>query len=531
MKKLFINGNILSLDAVDTIYQAIGIDGDRIVFLGTIAEVQGLLSDYEAVHDLDGMTVLPGFNDSHMHLLNYGYALSKFDLTEFSSIEVMIPEAQAWMERQGITGGRWLLGRGWNQDRLIEHRFPTKADLDQISMSVPIVLTRVCGHISVCNTKALEYIDLEAASSDSNVDLERGLFFEEGLNMLYNAIPSPSLMEIQEMILETGKLLIEQGITSVQSDDLRAMPDQDADKVLAAYEALSHEKRLPVRVYQQCLFFKPEAFEAFVQKGYHSGQGDAFFKIGPLKLLIDGSLGGRTALLQADYDDAPGERGVASFTQEAVNDMSQCAVRNGFQIAAHAIGDGAMVMAMEGIESALAYAGKDGRHGIVHAQITSKAILERMRKLNLIAYVQPIFLDYDLHIVYDRVGTRADESYAFGTMKRLGIPVAFGTDAPVVSFNPFENLYSAISRKDLNGMPAESYLPGEAFSVLDALKAYTQVGAYCSFEEDLKGTLEIGKLADFIALKQDPLTATAEAIKTMQVEMTVLGGEVVYERE
>lgn len=526
--KLFVNGTIITLDSDNKHYEAIGVRDNIITFLGSNTEAIAISNSYDDIISLNGMTVIPGFNDSHMHLLNYGYTLKKMDLTKIVSIQELIDQSKKHILNHSISNDQWLLGRGWNQDRLFENRFPTRDDLDQISTDIPIVFTRVCGHISVCNSVVIDMLKDFELSNQSSINIQDGHFMEEGLNLLYALIPTPSKRDIKEMIVHTGNRLIEYGITSVQTDDLCTLPDQNYESVLSAYNELHADNQLPLRIYQQCLFFEQSKFESFVEKGYHTGLGDQFFKIGPLKLLLDGSLGGRTALLRSDYSDAPGTSGIACFTQSELNNFVEYAVNNHFQIAAHAIGDQAMIMILDAYD--LTHLTKDSRHGIVHAQITADDIIGRMADSKVIAYVQPIFLDYDLHIVYDRVGERANKSYAFKSMKSQGVPVAFGTDSPVVDFNPFENLYAAITRKDLQGNPQNGYLPEERFSILEALKAYTKVGAYCSFEEQIKGTLEIGKLADFIVLKKNPLECAPEEIKEMIVEMTVLNGQVVYSR-
>ncbi|MCT4620072.1 MAG: amidohydrolase [Marinisporobacter sp.] len=532
MKTLLINGKIASLDSQNTFYEAIGINGNKIDFLGSNKAAKKITTTYDEVISLDGKLLLPGFNDSHMHLLNYGYTLKKMDLTKFASIENMIEKAKDFIKSHSIAGEKWLLGRGWNQDKLMENRFPKRADLDTISKDIPILFTRTCGHISVCNTAALNIIDIEHLDeNDPNIHIEDGIFQEDALNILYNAVPSPSLEDIKEMILTTCDHLLESGITSVQTDDLCTMPDQDYKKVLTAYEELNQEKKLPVRIYQQCLFFDKPSFKEFVESEYKTGMGDTFFKIGPLKLLLDGSLGARTALLREDYSDCPKNKGIASFKQEELNDLFDYSQKHGFQVAAHAIGDKAMDMFIDAIKKSSSYnENKDNRHGIVHAQITNSDILHSMKDLNLIAYVQPIFLDYDLHIVRDRVGNRADESYAFKTMYDLGIKVSGGSDAPVVDFNPFENIYSAVVRKDLNLMPSEAYLPKEKLSVTEALKAFTINGAYSSFEEKIKGSLEVGKLADLVVLSEDIFNINENKIKDIYAAITIVDGKIVYKK-
>ncbi|NWH06176.1 amidohydrolase family protein [Desulfobacter latus] len=204
----------------------------------------------------------------------------------------MVAAAQNFLAKRSGPKEEWLLGQGWNQDKLVEKRYPLKADLYAISMETPILFTRVCRHISVCNTTALERVDLSKAGHlKKYIDMESGLFQEDALNLLYNTVPSSDIPAIKSMLVDAATDLVAAGVTSVQSDDLCCMPDQDYKKVLQAYQELHREQALPVRVYQQCLFFEAQTFKSFVEDGYRTGQGDDFFKIGPLKLLLDGSLG------------------------------------------------------------------------------------------------------------------------------------------------------------------------------------------------------------------------------------------------
>ena len=533
MKTLFKNGKIASLDSNNSTYDSICIQDGKIIFLGSENQILNEANFYDTVIDLEGRLVIPGLIDSHMHLLNTGYTLTKYNLNKCTSIEQLITEGQAFIKEHNLSHGKWLLGRGWNQDKLSEHRYPTREDLDKISTEIPILITRTCGHIAICNSIAIEIIGQEKINSDDqNIDLERGLFQEDSLNILYNAVPSPSTEDIMDMIYKASELLVKCGITSVQTDDLRSMPDQDYKRVIQAFKALQKENRLPVRIYQQCLFFDTPSLMSFLNDGYKMGQGDNFFKIGPVKLLLDGGIGARTALLRDAYHDDPENFGVSSFTQSELDNLVYISEKNGFQIAAHAIGDKSMDMFIDALKKSSYHTESNVlRHGIVHAQITTPDLIRTIADNNLLAYVQPIFIDSDMHIIHDRIGPRAEYAYAFGSLHKAGIITSFGTDSPVESFNPFPNIYAAVTRRDLSRTLDAPYLPEECYSVLDALKAYTTGSAYSSFEENIKGSLEIGKLADFIILSDDIFNIDPMDIKDIEVEMTVINGEIRYRKE
>lgn len=529
MNTLFLNGKIAALDEKNNFYEALGIKNNIIEFLGTTEEGNAEKASYDQIIDLNGKVVLPGFNDSHLHLLNYGYTLEKMDLTKVNSIEEMIAAGIEFIAERQATSLNCLLGRGWNQDKLNENRFPTREDLDKISTEIPVIFTRICGHIAVCNSVALDHIYHGILEDNKNIDLSKGIFMEDALSIIYGIIPPPSVESMKSMILRTCDELLSYGITSVQTDDFDAMPDKSFENVIKAYKELLSEGNLKVRIYEQCLFENLDVFKEFIHNGYKTGMGDDFFKIGPLKLLLDGALGGRTALLREAYSDDAGNCGIGLYSQEALNKYIKTAHDNGFQTAAHCIGDKAMDLYLNALDN-LNTPLKAGRHGIVHCQITNGEIIERMNNMDVMAYIQPIFLDYDMHIVEDRVGSRYKETYAFKTMDDKGIKLSIGCDAPVVHFNPFENLYSAVCRKDLNNFPEGGFMPEEKLSLERALKLFTSGSAYCSFDEDKKGTLEIGKLADLVVLDKDIFKIPEDEIRYVQAEMTMVDGKIVYTR-
>lgn len=530
MSILFFNGKISTLDDNNNFYEAIGITGNSIDFLGSKEGAFEVRDEYDKVIDLEGNTLIPSFNDSHMHLLNYGYTQKKLNLSQYKSIKETVHKSIEFIKDKNIQEGKWILGRGWNQDYLEEKRFFTKEDLDSISKDHPMVFTRTCGHIAICNSKALSMINKDLLEND-NIDIEKGAFYESAIEILNGIIDSPDIDDMKSMIKETCKELIENGITSVQSDDFNAMPDGDFRKAITAYKELESEGMLNVRVYEQCLLPRKEHLKEFLGMGYKTGKGSNFFKIGPLKLLIDGSLGGRTALLNEPYSDDSANTGICVYSQKELDDFASYAHDNEMQMAIHAIGDKAMDMVMDSYEKIPNNTKQNKmRHGVVHCQITNEEIIDRFRKNNIVAYIQPIFLDYDLHIVKERVGSRYAQTYAFKTMNDKGIKVCGGSDAPVVHFNPFENIYSAVTRKDLSGYPETAFLPEERLYLVDALKLFTINSAYSSFEEDAKGSLEIGKLADMIVLDRDIFTIDEDEIKDIKVDMTVVDGKIVFKR-
>ncbi|MDF2676645.1 MAG: hypothetical protein K0Q97_950, partial [Bacillota bacterium] len=254
-------------------------------------------------------------------------------------------------------------------------------------------------------------------------------------------------------------------------------------------------------------------------------------KIGPLKILLDGSLGARTAALNQPYSDCPSAEGIVTLTQEELDEIVDLAHKNNMQLAIHAIGDRTMYMAFNSIEKLIKENVKENyRHGIVHCQITDEYLLNKFKELDVIAYIQPIFLDYDWHIVKDRVGEKREKtSYNWKSLINKGVKTANGSDAPVETFNVLKGIYEAVTRKDLYGLPEGGWLPDQKLTVKEAVYGYTMGGAYASFEENIKGSIEKGKLADLVVLSEDIFSINEDMIKNVNVEMTVFNGKIVHE--
>lgn len=533
MDLILTNGKIVTMDSHGTIVEAVGIKDGKITVLGTNEEVLNKKIVHTKIIDLKNKLVLPGFIDSHLHMLNYGYASQLLFLGDCKSIDGLLEACKNYALDKKIQEGKWLLGRGWNQDYFTDKRFPTRDDLDKISSKNPICLTRACGHIAVANSLAIKIIKEQTNTNikDENIDWDLGIFKEDALDILYNTIDVPSIEEVKNMLVKAAKDFIKSGITSVQTDDFNAMPDNDYKKVLKAYEELIEEDKLPIRVYQQCLLPNKELLNEFLSSGYRTGKGDDKFKIGPLKLLIDGSLGARTALLCDGYYDEPSTCGISVYSEEELDDIVLLANKNEMQIAIHAIGDKAMYMALDAIKNAnKKHPRVDSRHGIIHCQITNEEILNRFSSENILAYIQPIFIDYDLHIVEERVGLEnSKKTYNWKSMIDKGVNTSGGSDTPVVGFNVLQNIYSAVTRMDLKGYPKGGWLPEEKLTVEEAVKIFTINGAYASFEEKIKGTLETGKLADMVVLTHDIFEIDEEKIKDVEVLLTIINGKIEYE--
>ncbi|MCD7809156.1 MAG: amidohydrolase [Erysipelotrichaceae bacterium] len=494
------------------------------------------IHDYEIV-DLKQHFVLPGFNDSHMHLLELGSFLKNVDLSKHTSslsdVLDALNDASQYLEKD-----QWLEGRGWNQDYFIdEKRFLNRYDLDQISLTNPICITRACGHVCVVNSKVLSLLGLENHAielADGSMDVDDhgkplGIFRENAISLLAKVKPTYTKDDIKEMILLASEKVNSYGITSCQTDDFLTLNNVSYDDVIAAYQELEKEKKLTVRVNEQSQFVNKESYESFLTKGYTTGVGSEYFKIGPLKMIVDGSLGARTALMLEPYNDDPTTKGVEIINHHDLLDMMQLAKQHHMQIAVHAIGDGAFESVLSAYEELLKDDSSDHRNGIVHCQITNNNQIERFAKLHLHAYIQSIFLDYDIHIVENRVGDRALECYQFKHYMDLGCHVSNGSDCPVEMPDVLAGMQCAITRTTLKDYIGP-YLLEEGCSVEEAIASFTSEGAYASFEENKKGKIQEGMLADFVVLDQNILEIDPMQLNQVQVLATYLAGRKVYEK-
>ena len=529
MKTLFYNG---------TIFTGKRIVNSFIVEDGYFREVGNESSDYDNSVDLNNKFVCAGFNDSHLHLLGYGNSLKNAQLHKHTtSLEELLNYGKEFLKDNPVNDNKWYKGRGWNQDYFSDvTRMPNRYDLDTISKDIPIIFTRACGHACVVNSKALEICNITKDTKDilggeigrDDTGEPNGLFFDNSIDIIQNNIPLPTKEEIKEMILLACKSLNSFGITSAQSDDYCVFREIPFEVINEAYKELKEENKLTVRVYEQSNFTDLYELKRFITSGNKTGVGDKYFKIGPLKMLGDGSLGSRTACLSKPYNDDQSTKGFNLFTDEHMNSMISYANKMDMQVAVHAIGDACLDQVLNAIELALnEHSRSDHRHGIVHCQISRSDQLEKMAELNLHGYAQSIFLDYDNHIVEDRVGEDlASTSYNWKTLMNLGVHISNGSDAPVEVPYALKGIECAVTRCSIDG--TGPYLIDQAFTVKEALLSFTYEGAYSSFEEKEKGLIEDGYIADFIILSDNPFEVKENEIHNIKVLKTYLDGKQVY---
>lgn len=515
-----------ALLAADGIIQAVGSN----------EAVAALAPEGAQVYDAQGRTIVPGFNDSHQHLLNTGIALTDIRLQKARSIAEVKAIARAYIEERKPAPGSVLHGMGWNQDYFEdEPRLLTRDDLDEISTDYPLIFERACGHLLTCNTAALEragitdaFVPPEGGSAERFPDGRlNGIFTENARNGIVGLFRDRTVDQNVELIRAGMAHAAETGVTSVQTCDLRL---GTWPTVLEAYERVMADHPL-TRVYHQASFQSVEAYREFLAAGHVTGKGTPMHRFGPLKLFVDGSLGARTALMRAPYHDDPSTKGIPTLTVDELQAFVNEAVAHQCSVIVHAIGDAAVERVLNAYDAVCTGGANPCRLAVNHVQITDIPLVERFTKNDILATVQPIFLHYDTKIVDDRVGAElASTSYAFGTMKRLGIHMSFGTDSPIEDMNPIDNLYCAVTRCRLDGTPEGGWHPEECVDIYDAVDAYTYESAYTEFQENVKGRLKPGFYADLAVLSENIFEMDPRELRKTLVDATMVAGEFVYQR-
>lgn len=531
---ILINGKIHTLDG--NIFEAIAVDKDRIVKLGSNTVIKSMATNATHKIDLKGKSLFPGFNDSHLHLQIRGANNDSVNLSNSKSIQDIIESGKQFIISTNKKPGEWIHGYGFNQNNFQVKSFPSREDLDKISMVHPIIFSRVCYHVVVMNSMAIKLLNInnditiKGGSFDKGKNgIINGILREGAVDFVFNKIPKPTISQIKNNISSAMDEALRFGVTSLQTSDLHN--GINFDEMYEAYMSLKDEGKLNARINEQLYLPDKRRLLSFLDKGFKPCLGDNYFRLGPVKLLTDGSLGARTAAVIEDYSDEPDNKGILIYSQSELDEMVDIAHQHGFQLSLHAIGDAAIKSSVEAIEKAYILKPSNYRHRINHCQIGTMELFERMAKCGLMADIQPVFVCSDWNMVESRVGKlRAQTSYAWKSMMKAGIHLAGGTDCPVESLNPMYGIYAAVTRKGLDDNPSNGWLPDEKLSVQEALELYTKGSAYATFEENEKGTLTEGKLADMVVLSENPLEVSPHNIKDIEVLTTIVGGKIVYSK-
>lgn len=490
-------------------------------------------------YDYSDHVIYPAFNDSHMHFIGFGMKLNMLTFDHHISIPDILKDYSTYA---ASCEDPWVIGRGWNQDQLVEHRLLHRSDLDHSGVKKPTMLLRTCGHIGVVNTAGLKALGILSERGEPNTELlakyqgkidmaqgmPTGILRESALDMIEQ---SYSLDTLKKYILDSQHKLLSYGIGSVQSDDLYFYKDKE--QLIDFFRTMEKNGELKIRVYQQAQLGRIEELKEHIEKGYRQEKSptNQRYKNGPMKILSDGSLGARTAYMAQNYEDLPDDseapRGIMLYTKTELKELIGYCAKHDIDTAIHAIGNGAIQILLDIYEGRLSEdddkGGRQQRQAIVHSQIMSGDQIKQMGNAHVGGLVQPVFLGYDSTIVKQRVGeSLATTSYAYRSMIENGIRLGFGSDAPVEDPNPLRSIYYAVNR-------SATYCPEEAVNLDQAIRCFTEDAAYFSYEESVKGKLAPHYFADFVVMEKeipDPTGISLETFLQNQVIATIVDGMV-----
>jgi predicted amidohydrolase YtcJ len=526
----YVHGRIYTNDPAEPWAEAMAVSEGKISCIGKMDHVLldcgGSQEGAETVQ-LHGQFVMPGFNDAHVHLGGAGADELAVPLTGVPSVEEMqkrLADAVA-----SHKPGEWITGGGWDHTLWADKRFPNRQQLDAVAPKNPVILTHISGHVAVANSLALKSAEIDKTTPNPpGGEIEHDALGEptgmlkEGAAMSLVTVripdPSPELRRHGiEMVLEN---VAKNGVTSVQ--------DYSTWEDYQAYRQLKEEGKLTVRITEWLPF--NESLDNLQNMRAQGGTKDPWLKTGALKAFTDGALGSRTAAMLEPYSDDPSTRGILTNDPDKLRAMAIERDKAGFQLAFHAIGDRANRIALDVFEAvAKANGPRDRRDRIEHAQVVEPMDFIRFAQLKVIASMQPSHQTNDMRWAEDRIGTeRIKGAYAWATMLKNGVHLAFGTDYDVEPISPFRGLYACVTRERPDGGPRNGWEPQEKISLADCIKAYTSGSAYAQFEEGKKGELKQGEYADFIILSNDLTKVPPAQLTKTRVLRTVVGGRIVH---
>ena len=515
--KAIIHANIYKKDE-----DALLIDDGIIQAIDSSENILKKITNEDELIDLKGAFLLPGFIDSHIHMLSLGYTLSIVSLKYCQSLDDI---KKAIVEHLPKNKEELFVARGYNEVSYPYHKGPTKAFLDDISKDIPIVLIRACGHILVANTKALELAGIteSVAYENGRIDYETGIVEEKAMDIILSLRKEPTKMELKHYLSLAMKKLNKHGITSVCSDDFVSLTI-DYTNPLDVFLQESYQGNLTLHIEEQCEFNEAEDLANFLDDGYTTGVGDDYFEIGPLKVILDGSLGGYTAALTKPYINSE-TTGTLLYDTEDLKEIVHLANTYNMPTIAHAIGDKAVDQALEVFKDEVLENNPLG-YGLVHTQILRKDQIDKIIEMKLDCYFQSLFIDSDASVLKERIVPELqDTSYPYKTLLE-NTRCANGSDAPVEIPDVLKGIYLAVTRKStITGVEMNQ---NECLTIDEAISSYTDRGAEMMSHSDSRGKIVVGYEADLVVLDKDITTCPFEDILKTKVIMTIVHGEEVY---
>lgn len=521
--KLLYNANIHTLDSSNPFASAILIAGGRIIAVGTKDQLESLAHGKVEKQDMKGATILPGLTDAHIHMQFYSLGLSKVECETKTKEECL---RRVGERARTLKPGEWVLGHGWQQNDW-DGNFPTAAELDAVSPNNPVYLTAKSLHAAWANTSAMKLANITdetpdpkdgAVQRDAN-GKATGIMLETAMALVHAVVPEPTLAELEAAFEKAQSVLWKMGITGVHDFDRR--------QSFMTLQSLRAKGKLKLRV---CKNIPVESVEQANDLGLRTGFGDEMLWIGSVKAFMDGALGPRTAAMLEPYENEPGNKGILNMDGEELFEHARKAADVGLSMTVHAIGDKANHEVLNAFEQLRNYETQNHlphlRHRIEHVQVIHPDDAPRLAKLNVIASMQPIHATSDMFAADRYWGKRAELSYAWRTQLNYGAILAFGSDAPVESPNPFWGLHAAVTRQRADGSPsAEGWRAEQKLTLTEALSAYTFGAAYTANAENRLGRLAENYHADLIVLEEDPFKIAPADLLTISPSAVMINGE------
>ena len=546
------NGNIYTVDVNSSKASAVAVKGGRIIAVGSNPDIDPFVGKKTRVVDLEGLTMIPGFIESHGHIMGLGSSKMKLDLNGIKDYDELVDiVANAVSE---TVPGEWILGRGWHQSKwtpqpgTMVKGFQTHHKLSAVSPDNPVYLTHASGHAGFANAKAMEIagilsgtvFDMELGDEiflkrdDGEIIRDEngkptGVFNEVAQRLISKHIPDESDAYRDKSLELAIEECLQNGVTSFQDAG-------SGRSSIATYRRFLDSGMMKIRLYVMLTSRDPDLLEDWYQRGPEIGLGNNFLTIRSIKLNSDGALGSRGAWLLADYNDRPGHAGMATQPMSYIHEVAENGLLSGFQVNTHSIGDRAVREVLNQYESVFKLhpdVNNDHRFRIEHAQHIDPEDIPRFSEMGVIAAIQGIHLSSDRPWAINRLGVKRIEegAYVWRNLLKSGAVVINGTDVPVEPISPIESFYASVTRKTLKGEPADGYEPWQKMTRVEALKSYTLSAAYGAFEEDFKGSVEVGKVADFTVLSHDIVTVPDDVILDTKIIYTIVNGKIEYKAE
>ncbi|MFD2044829.1 amidohydrolase [Ornithinibacillus salinisoli] len=529
MRKIYTNGNIYTFDFTKPNVEAVVIENGRFIDMGSTKDM--LLhwdSPTSEVISLEGKTVTPGLVDSHLHLSMIADKFINLDLTGVRSKIEMLEKVQA--KAKTLNPNEWLLGFGWDENLFTDGTIPTIHELDHVAPNNPLLISRICSHANVINSSALRVSNYHPTMTipeggsivlDEVTKQPTGLVLESAAEIFKQHIPEKSYTDLKSAMRQAIQFSIQQGLTSVHTNDPLHLGG--LHQTYQIYHELLNEEGLGLR---SNLLINHEFLEDLRDAGMYAGYGNETLKIGAVKIFADGAFGRRTALLSEEYADDPGNYGEAMYDQETLFTLIKKSRDLSMPIAVHTIGDQALKNVLDILDQFPTVAHRDR---LIHTQVLTKDLIKRLANPSRIADIQPRFLVGDFPWVQERLGkNRIPLSYAWKSLMDAGVICAGGSDSPVEPADPLLGIHAAVTRK-APGQTHHGWNPSEKLSMYEAFRLFTELAAYPTNEETIKGTISRGKLADMTVYSKDPfMMEDADELLQTEVEQTIIGGDIQY---